>query len=112
MVVCSPPVPTLFEETLPSPTGSKRAVAVLHLRSLGAVGSTFIKVIERYATRLQEGGGILFLAGVSERVYEQLEKTETTDTIQPEYVFIDGEVLGHSMLLAMDAAEAWLTSYH
>ncbi len=52
-----------------------------------------------------------FLAGVTEWVYEPLEKTETTDTIQPEHVFIDGEVLGHSMLLVMDAAEAWLTSH-
>ncbi len=100
----------LLEETLPSPAGAKRAVAVLHLRGLEVVGSTFIKVIERYAERLQEGGGTLFLAGVTERVYEQLEKTETTHTIRPEYIFIDGEILGHSMLLAIDAAEAWLAS--
>ena len=100
----------LLEETLPSPAGVKQAVAVLHLRGLEVVGSTFIKVIERYAERLQEAGGTLFLAGVTQQVYEQLEKTETTHTIRPEYIFIDSDILGHSMLLAIDAAEAWLAS--
>jgi SulP family sulfate permease len=98
----------LLEETLPSPAGAKRAVAVLHLRGLETVGSTFIKIIERYAERLQEGDGTLFLAGVTEGVYEQLEKTETTQTIRPEHVYIESQVLGHSMLLAMEAADAWL----
>lgn len=42
----------LFEDTLPSPTGIIRAVAVLHLRGLEAVGSTFVLVAERYAEHL------------------------------------------------------------
>ena len=98
----------LLEESLPSPAKAKRAVVVLNLRSLGSVGSTFIKVIERYSDRLKEGGGKLILAAVTDRVYEQLELTETTDSIAPEDIFKDDEVLGHALLLAMDAAEIWL----
>jgi SulP family sulfate permease len=97
-----------MEQTLPSPLGAQRAVVVLRLRGYQDVGSTFIGVIERYAGKLQENGGKLMLCGVSEGVRERLERTETTDTIPPEDIFMADDTLGSSTRRALAAAQQWL----
>jgi SulP family sulfate permease len=95
-------------DMLPKADNAQRAIVILRLHGRTQVGSTFIQIIERYAKRLQANGGKLILSGVSERVWDQLARTETFDTIAEEDVFRAEETLGSSTKQAMTAAHAWL----
>jgi SulP family sulfate permease len=97
-----------LEQILPSPLKARRAVAIVHLRGYEDVGSTFIGVMERYAQRLQENGGRLLLSGVSEGVKRRLDRTETTETIPEEDIFLADPVQGASTRKALQVARAWL----
>jgi SulP family sulfate permease len=97
-----------LEQILPSPLQARRAVVVLRLRGYQDVGSTFIGVVERYAQKLQENGGKLLLCGVSEGVRERLERTETTETIPEEDIFMADDIVGSSTRRALAAAQQWL----
>ena len=98
----------LLEDILPSAQESRCAVVILQLRGLENIGSTFIRVVERYAQQLQNNGGQLYLTGVHPRVLEQLEMTETTETI-PEYaIYLAEDKLGASTQDAYLAAQTWL----
>jgi hypothetical protein len=48
------------------------------------------------------------LAGVGEHVIEQLRKTETTETILEEDIFMATDTLGGATVEALAAAEKWL----
>ena len=80
------------------------------MRGLDNVGSTFIQVVERYAQRLQSSGGKLYLTGVHPHVLEQLELTETTETITPQSIYLAEDTLGASTLEAYQAARDWLNA--
>ncbi len=97
-----------LEKMLPSPQAATRPIVVLRLRGHEGIASTFIGVLERYAERLQASGGKLVLSGVSERVWQRLLATETTDTIPEEDVFLSGEILGTSTRRALEAATLWV----
>lgn len=97
-----------LEGLLPSLQGAQRAVVILRLRGRGGIGSTLIRVLERYAHQLQRGGGKLILVGVSAHVKEQLDKTETQETIAEEDIFLASDRLGESTQAALAAARAWL----
>jgi len=99
-----------LEEMLPPAQNTDRAVVILQLRGLNNVGSTFIRVIERYAQLLQTHAGRLYLTGVHPHVLEQLELTETTDTISMDAIFLAEDTLGESTQEAFQAARAWLDS--
>jgi SulP family sulfate permease len=93
-----------LEQILPSPLEARRAVVILRLRGYQDVGSTLIGVLERYAGKLKENGGKLLLCGVSEGVKYRLERTETTDTIPEEDIFLADDTLGSSTRRALAAA--------
>jgi SulP family sulfate permease len=97
-----------LEGMLPSPQAARRPVVVLRLRGHEGIASTFIGVLERYAARLQASGGKLLLSGVSERVWQRLLATETTDTIPEEDVFLSSQILGTSTRQALEAATLWI----
>lgn len=97
-----------LEEILPSVRDSRRAVVILQLRGLENIGSTFIRVIERYANQLQRKEGRLYLTGVHPRVLKQLELTETTETIPEEAIYLAEETLGASTQQAFQSALDWL----
>ncbi len=97
-----------MEELLPSPTSAEFAVVILNLRGTDRVGSTFIKVIERYAQKLSANGGKLMLTGVHERVLDQIEKTETTDAIARDDIFLADRQLMYATWQAWSAAQAWV----
>ena len=97
-----------LEEILPSAQDSHRAVVILQLRGLDNIGSTLIRVIERYAQLLQANGGKLYLSGVDSRVLEQLELTETTETILKEAIYLAEDKLGASTKDAFQSAQTWL----
>ncbi len=97
-----------LESLLPSAEGSDRAAVVLRLRGRQDIGSTFVLVLERYAERLQRNNGKLILAGVSQPVMDQIERTETTEAIPNEDIFLASDHLGQSVNMAHAAATAWV----
>jgi SulP family sulfate permease len=98
-----------LEEMLPSAKRVERAVVVLRLRESDRIGSTFVNLLEFYEAQLKAGGGKLILAGVSARVKEQLDVTETTrDVLGERDIFLATENRAESTRLALEAAEAWL----
>ena len=64
--------------------------------------------MERYAHQLQTHAGRLYLTGVHPHVLEQLELTETTDTISTDAIFLAEDTLGKSTQEAFLAARTWL----
>jgi SulP family sulfate permease len=97
-----------FEEDLPSAGEVHRAVVVLRLRGRKEVGSTFLRVIDRYAKTLRQNGGKLMLIGVSQPVYDQLRRTEMLADLGEENVYLATRVLGASARQAWEDAHTWL----
>ena len=97
-----------MEDLLPKADQAKRPVVILRLRGRPRIGSTFLQILERYAARLRANGGKLMLSGVSQHVWQQLERTETFEAIPQEDIFLETDTLGQSTLEAMAAAKQWL----
>jgi SulP family sulfate permease len=76
-----------FEEHLPDPSNAKNATVIVRLRDRDELGSTFIRVIERYAQKVKDTGNRLMLAGVNENSFDQLKDTGALDVIGQENVF-------------------------
>ncbi len=76
-----------FEEHLPEVGDAHRTVVIIGLRDRDEIGSTFVRIIERYAKQLDMTGNKLMLAGMNERIMEQLEKTELMALLGKEDVF-------------------------
>jgi len=99
----------LFEEQLPNVVEETRnAVVIINLRKSIDLGSTFLKVLERYVADLQAHDSLLMLAGVGPRVVDQLERTGLLRMIGRENIFVEGEVVGQSTLAALEKAEKWV----
>jgi SulP family sulfate permease len=99
---------TDFGEELPRADGVAGAVAILILRGRDELGSTFIQTIDRYGQTLRAGGGKLVLAGVSEPVYTQLERTRMVERLGAENIYRETGFLGESAKSAYDDANEWL----
>jgi SulP family sulfate permease len=97
-----------FEEDLPSASEARRAVVILRLRGRKEVGSTFLRVIDRYSKTLRKNGGKLMLIGVSPPVYDQLRRTEMLAGLGEENVYLATRVLGGSARQAWADAHMWL----
>ena len=95
-------------DLLPSAIKAQGAVAIIRLRGKDSIGSTFIQIMERYSAALQKNGGKLMFSGVSENVYDQLEKTEMIELLGEENVFPDSSKLFYSSKQALKAANTWL----
>lgn len=99
----------VFEAQLPTvPVVAKRAVVIVRLRGKDELGSTFIRVLAQYASRLRGAGGALMLAGVNKKVYEQLTVTGVLATIGPENVFVEEPRVGRALTSAIQKAERWV----
>jgi SulP family sulfate permease len=97
-----------FEEDLPSAEEAHRAVVILRLRGRKEVGSTFLRVIGRYARMLQKNGGKLMLVGVSQPVYDQLRRTGMLAELGEENIYLATRLLGESALQAWREGQEWL----
>jgi SulP family sulfate permease len=97
-----------MEDLLPKADEAKRAVVILRLHGRSHIGSTFIQIVERYAGHLRANGGKLMFSGVSQNVWDQLERTETFETIPEPDVFKENETLGGSTQQAFLAAQTWI----
>jgi SulP family sulfate permease len=98
-----------LEEHLPKVGQAQGSVVIIRLRDRDEVGSTFIRTIERYAQSLQAGGNMLILEGLSEKVLDQIERTELLDLIGEENVFLAQPQHGASLRQALAVAEDWLS---
>ena len=86
-------------------------MVILRLRFQDSISSTFINVLERYAAQLRARNGRLILAGVSERVKQQLDRTGTTQAVLGEdNVFLATHSLGAASQQALMVANAWLAT--
>jgi SulP family sulfate permease len=97
-----------FEEDLPEVEKAERPVVLLRLRGRDEVGSTFMRVIARYASSLNANQGKLLLVGVSEPVYHQLQKTGLIDQLGDENIYRATSILRDSTLDAYQDATEWL----
>jgi SulP family sulfate permease len=97
-----------FEEKMPASEGARNAVVIVILRGRKEVGSTFLRVLDRLANRLDANGGKLMLAGVSEPVYNQLDKTGLLARLGEESVYKATDLYGESALKAYLDAQTWL----
>jgi len=99
----------LFEEQLPNVVEeTHNAVVIINLRKSIDLGSTFLKILDRYASDLQDHDSLLMLAGVKPKVVDQLEKTGLMRKIGRENIFVEGDIVGQSVLAALEKAEKWV----
>ncbi len=97
-----------FEDQLPDIGEAQRAVVILGLRDRDEIGSTFVRVIERYAKQLDDSGNKLILAGMNERIMEQLENTELMALLGDEDVFPAEPQFFLPLQKALVAAQIWI----
>lgn len=97
-----------LEENLPVSEGSKNAVAILLLRGYDQFGSTMIGVLDRYTRMVQDHGGKVILAGISEEVLAQLERTGLLELIGKESIFMATDEFGMAANQAFEYAQKWL----
>lgn len=98
-----------FEEHLPDVGEAQHSVVILRLRDRDEVGSTFIRAIQRFAKKLQQGGNLLMLTGIGVHVKDQLEKTTVLELIGEENVFPAEKVYTAALEKAIAAADQWLS---
>jgi SulP family sulfate permease len=97
-----------IQDMMPSAKTAQQAVVIARMRGNDQIGSTAITVFERYAAELRANGGRLMMSGIHENVLEQLLRTETTESIPEDALFMATATLGESTRAAVAAAEAWL----
>ena len=97
-----------LEENLPAPESSVNAVVIFLLRGYDQFGSTMIGVLDRYTRTVQEHGGKLILAGLSEGILSQLERTGLLELIGKENIFMATHEFGMAANQAFEFAQKWL----
>ncbi len=99
-----------FEQHLPSPQGTEQPAVVLRLRGRTSVGATLVDVLNDYANKIETAGGRLYLSGIDEKVYDQLQKSRKLDLSGPVSSYAATGILGESSRLAYADAMAWVLS--
>jgi SulP family sulfate permease len=95
----------VFEGQLPAVTAaSAGGVVVLRLRGKEDLGSTFIRTIVRYSDSLRAADAHLVLAGVGERVLNQLRSTGSLERLGEANVLAATPTVGKSLLAGMARA--------
>ena len=100
---------SLMEDQFPKvDEDTYHAVVILQLIQEEDLGSTFLKVIERYATDLKEHDSKLIISGASERAKRQLTRTGLMSVIGPSNVYLKTEKVGEAITDAWYAGEEWI----
>jgi SulP family sulfate permease len=97
-----------LEENLPAAENTRNAVVIFLLRGYDEFGSTMIGVLDRYTRTVIENGGKVMLAGLSEGVLLQLERTRLLELIGKENIFMAQAALGLAANQAYETAQKWL----
>ena len=93
-------------QLLPNPeTATTPPVVILRLRDNFYLGTTGITFLKEYAHRLEVQGGKLILAGISDRVRGQLERTGEAKSLEP--IFFADDVIFSATEQAIDYAKNW-----
>ncbi len=98
----------IIDKLLPDALTADGSVMVLRLRGRADVGSTFLNLLQRYATQLNDGGGYLALVGIGPALLDQLVRTGAADAIGRDHIYIAHPALMASLEEAVKDAEAWL----
>ncbi|MEE4119521.1 MAG: SulP family inorganic anion transporter [Paracoccaceae bacterium] len=96
----------VLEPQLPQVEGARGATLILLLRDVDDLGSTVIRLLTRYAAALHGAGGTLMLAGVSEELRGQLDRTGLAAAVGRENVFMERADLGVALNEPIAAARA------
>jgi SulP family sulfate permease len=98
-----------MEAQLPEITAdSRRAVLILNLRQHDELGSTFLAMLQSYAENLRTHDAKLVLAEVGPHLYAQLANTGRLSTLRRRNVFRRSDLVGASIMAALDAADEWV----
>lgn len=97
-----------LEENLPTAEESQKAVVIFLLRGYDEFGSTMIGVLDRYIRTVQDHGGKVILAGLSEGVLSQLERTGLLELIGTDNIFMAQTEFGIAANQAYESAQDWL----
>lgn len=101
----------VFEDALPGVTeDTTNSVVILRLRGQNDLGSTFMRVLGRYAEALHGADSKLVLVYADRRIRAQLEATGLVELLGPESLYESDEWLGATVLAANDDALAWVDS--
>ncbi len=101
---------TVLEDKLPAIDDKTRhAVVILNLRGRSELGSTFMKMVERYAADLKEHDSRLMLAEVDPSIREQLARAGMVDSVSRRNIFTKTGKVGESLYDAYAAAEDWMS---
>jgi sulfate permease, SulP family len=95
---------------LPNPGDAENPVVILRLRGRTTVGATLIDELSAYADQLAEAKGRLYLTGLSEDVYDQMERTGKLREADPVHAYKATPVVGESTHRAYVDAQTWLVS--
>lgn len=99
-----------LEQKLPSPRGSNSPVVLLRLRGTSHIGATFVQVVTSYADALQAVGGQLYLSGLSQHVYDQLQSTGKLQPGDSIHLYSVSQIVGASTRDAYEEAMLWISS--
>lgn len=99
-----------MEENFPQVGKAQRAIVILNMRARDEVGSTFLRVIERYNQQLRANGGKLVLTGVALPVREQMIRTGAFASIGEENIYTATPIIGETTRRAARDARVWLES--
>ena len=97
-----------FEGLLPKVEGSKNAAVVLRLRGRTAIGATLTDVLSRYAEKLSNADGLLYLSGLSKDAYAQVSRSGKLHLGEPVALYEATSILGESTRNAYDDARVLL----
>ncbi|WP_418276568.1 SulP family inorganic anion transporter [Isoptericola jiangsuensis] len=98
----------IAEAQLPSiRPGTARSAVILNLRGKEDLGSTFIALVTRYASRLEEADSRLYLVGVSASLDAQLDRTGTAARLGRDRIRTSTPTLRESTLRAVLDARHW-----
>jgi SulP family sulfate permease len=99
-----------LSKILPDPKQSRHAGVVLRLRNQSEIGSTFFKVISKYADDLRARDGVLLLAGIDPAVKDRMQRAGQLDLIGADRIFLADSVIGESTTDALRSGEEWLAA--
>lgn len=96
-----------LEDLLPSANTADHTVVILRLRDNVHLGSTGIRLLQNYSEQLQQRNSRLMLAGISESVRAQLDRTGFASAFGDGYIFEATDVYFAATDNALVAAEQW-----
>jgi sulfate permease, SulP family len=99
-----------LETLLPSVELCQSPVVIIRLRHNHYMGSTGIRLLERYSQQVQKHGGRLILTGVGADIYQQLERTGALQRLGEENVYYANGTILDTTTQALRSAYQWLQS--